>query len=111
MPRAGKNKGGKGTMKQCSLCRAAGREGYGHRRPRCPYRSANMDEVVLKSRFAQRAMETDKRAAAKAAKEAKQAAKEARETKVCTTWKPCPTHVRVPKPSIHVTNSHGAACC
>ena len=95
-------------MKQCSLCRAAGREGYGHRRPRCPYRSANMDEVVLKSRFAQRAMETDKRAAAKAAKEAKQAAREA---KVCSTWKPCPAHMCVPEPSTQVTNFHVAACC
>ena len=108
---AGKNRGGKGTKKSCSLCQNLGYDGTGHRRPKCPYRSASMDEAVVKSRFAQRAVETGKRAAAKAAKEAKQAAKEARETKVCTTWKPCPTHVRVPKPSMHVTNSHGAACC
>ena len=90
MRRAGKNKGGKGTQKQCSLCRHLGHDGYGHRRPNCPYRSADMDEAVLKSRFAQRAVETGKRAAAK---EAKQAAKEAREAKVCSTWTPCPANI------------------
>ena len=68
-----------------------------------------MDEAVLKSRFAQRAVETDKRAAAKAAKEAKQAEKEAREAKVCSTWKPRPAQMCVPQPSTHVTTSNGAA--
>ena len=52
-----------------------------------------MDEAVVKSRFAQRAVETGKRAAAKAAKEAKQAEKEAREAKVCSTWTPCPANI------------------
>ena len=105
---AGKNRGGKGTKKSCSLCQNLGYDGTGHRRPKCPYRSASMDEAVVKSRFAQRAVETGKRAAAKAAKEAKQAAREA---KVCSTWKPCPAHMCVPQPSTQVTNFHVAACC
>ena len=35
----GKNKGGRGIIKRCSLCSAAGRDGTGHRRTNCPYRA------------------------------------------------------------------------
>ena len=69
----GKNRGGEGTKKQCSLCTAAGRNGTGHRAPSCPWRHVEDVEMDTwedggKARFADAAKEAESRARAQAAK-------------------------------------------
>ena len=66
---AGKNQGGSGVVKQCSLCKKALRDGRGHRAPTCPYRDADAVEANSwedgpASRFAATAMENEARAKA-----------------------------------------------
>ena len=73
--RAGRNPGGRSTKKQCSLCKAANRDGLGHRAPQCPFR--DMDDIWQdhsKPRSADTAMEAEARAAATARKLKEQAA-------------------------------------
>ena len=65
----GKNPGGRDTKKQCSLCKAAGRDGTGHRAPSCPFR--DLDDVWVdpsQPRFPDAAKEADARAALAAQK-------------------------------------------
>ena len=65
----GKNPGGRGTAKQCGLCKAAGRDGTGHKAPRCPYR--NLDDEwsdPSQPRFPATAKEAEARAALAAQK-------------------------------------------
>ena len=44
--KSGRNAGGKGTAKTCSFCKAAGRQGTGHRANKCPFRYENEGEEL-----------------------------------------------------------------
>ena len=98
---AGKNKGGKGIKKHCSLCTLAGRVGLGHRKQNCPYVkvadeqlpnvrvvAAVKEEATLAAKKAEAARvkaekerkKTEKEALAKSKKEASDAAAAKKDT-------------------------------
>ena len=95
---AGKNRGGKNTRKQCSICKQMGRDGHGHRRSNCPWaKPGEMDKASSKADA--RAKEKEKRPAS-------------REAQVGATChvQALAAHTCAPLLLTHVTQSDAANC-